>query len=462
MTVLTQGGPVLECRDPSRPDEVIGEVAPTDPAAVADLAAGLRARPLPTADERADRLRALAGGLRDAAPALAAALTAEVGKMPDEAALEVGFAATIAEAYAAILDGAASKGDVGVEGPDGGIRRRPVGLGGAITPFNFPVSITTIKLAAAYGAGAAALWKPSPHAAHLSAAYHELLDEHLGGAVALVQGDGAEHLHAVVRAVDAVSFTGGAPGADVVWAACAGRPLPLQLELGSCNATIVAPSFATADAVDLLHQSVFGYAGQKCSSTRRVLVARDRLAAVAEALSSRVEADRVGDPRNPSTTCPPVIAPRAAAGLATTMTAWAAAGASLRSAAPNDASPCFFAPTVAVAEGDDPAFRVDAFGPVCVVIPYDDPDEAVALAGATDFGLYVGLLTQDDDDVARVLAADVAGIVKINRTTPGLDVGLPSQGWAASGVGPSELGPDPFAIFQRTQTVYPYVMGTPR
>lgn len=439
-------GAVLTSRNPARPEEVVAEVPATEPERIAALADRLRGQPLPGPGERAARLAALADGLEARAGELAGLLVAEVGKMPDEARAEVGFAAGIARWYAGLVEPAAT----------GPVRRRPVGLGAAVTPFNFALSLPVLKLAAAHGAGAPALWKPSPHACGVAEALQPVLDASLGPHAGLVQGAGADVLRGVARAGDALSFTGGQGGAEIIWAAVGDRPIPLQLELGSCNATIVAPSFSTADAVPLLAAAAYSYAGQKCSSTVRVLVPRPRAAEVFDALAEVVRAEVVGDPADPATTCPPVISPEAAARVEGVVAGWRAAGASVVAAAPGRGSPCLVAPAVARAEGDGDVFRAEAFGPVAVVVPYDDGAEAVRLSGATPYGLFVGLLTREQADVDRLLAAGVAGIVKVNQTTTGLVPQLPSQGWGASGLGPSELGPDPFAIYQRVQTVYPY------
>jgi aldehyde dehydrogenase (NAD+) len=444
----SEGGRLVS-RNPAKADDVVGEAAVTSAADVEAAAERLRRQRLPDVAERRNALRALASALREAAPELAPLLVREIAKQPLEAEAEVGFAAAICEHYAGLLADEDSAGDV---------RRRPVPLAAAITPFNFPLSISVMKLAAAYGAGAPSLWKPSPHAVAVSRALAGVLERGLGRVVELVLTDGVESLEAVAREASAVSYTGGEGGARIVWSAVAARPVPMQLELGSCNATIVGDSFATDDALPVLRASCFGYAGQKCSSTRRILAPRGREDEIFETLAATVRADVVGDPSDAVTTVPPVIAPTAADRVLDGVERWRAAGAEVAGGGRGDSSPCAVQPIVARAPADDAAFHVDVFGPAVVVLPYDGFAEALALAGATPYGLFVGLLSHDEGEIAALLDAPPAGIVKVNQTTPGLVPELPSQGWAASGAGPSELGPDPFRIFQRVQTTYPYVV----
>jgi aldehyde dehydrogenase (NAD+) len=434
--------------NPARWNDVI-EQAPSLDAQAVGLAAGrVRASKVSRSpSDRAGALRQLAKDLRSAKQRLADLLVREVGKLPAEAGAEVLFSAAIADHYAQLLDDGATSAE----------RDRPVDLAGVVTPFNFPCSIAVMKAAAAYGAGSPVLWKPSPHAIGVSAALLRLLRGALGPVVELVITDNLDAFAEVARQVDALSYTGGTQGASILWNAVVQRPIPMQLELGSCNATVIGRDYPIDAAVRILRISAFSYAGQKCSSTRRILVERERRHALFEALSASLMTEVVGDPLDRRTTIPPLIAPTSAERFRRQMRGWASgAERQISIDVSDELTDCFVEPQLSLATADAGPLRAEVFGPAAVVIPYADFDQALNLANATPFGLFAGLLTQDAEEAARFEAEARVGIIKINQTTTGLTPDLPSQGWGGSGLGPSELGNDPFRPFLRVKTVYPF------
>jgi acyl-CoA reductase-like NAD-dependent aldehyde dehydrogenase len=165
----------------------------------------------------------------------------------------------------------------------------------------------------------------------------------------------------------------------------------------------------------------------------------------------------VGDPADAETTIPPLISTESAARFEEHLEFWRAAGATLSEfPAPREHSGCYVAPTIALARSDNEAFHRDVFGPAVVVLPYESFADALALANATPYGLFAGLLSHDEGEVDAFCTGVAAGILKINQPTPGLTPLLPSQGWRGSGLGPGELGSTPFRPFLRVQTVYPH------
>jgi acyl-CoA reductase-like NAD-dependent aldehyde dehydrogenase len=301
------------------------------------------------------------------------------------------------------------------------------------------------------------LWKPSPHAIGVAARLLPILTEHLGPIVATVSTSDEESFGEIARSVDALSFTGGSGGSSILWKAAATKPIPMQLELGSCNSTIIGRDYPLEAAAPVLRTSVLSYAGQKCSNTRRIIAPKAVAPDLYESLTSMLESERVGDPQDEGTTIPPLVAPSNAERYERTLEAWrAVTTARARIPKPQDGSACFVEPEIALAGGDADVLGREIFGPAAVIIPYGTFEEALRLANDTPFALFAGLLSVDSREIAEFQASARAGILKINQPTPGLMPDLPSQGWDASGVGPSELGPDPFRPFLRLQTVYPF------
>jgi len=446
------GDGALVSVNPARWDDIVAEQPGASVQDVQRACAELRARGVEySTSERSQRLRDFAGLLAQHAPELAGLIVREVAKLPAEAEAEAGFAARIAEHYADRLDQAAT---------DGPIRSKPVGLAGIVTPFNFPCSISVMKLCAAFGAGAPIIWKPSPHAIGVAARIRDLAVAAFGDVLDTVSTTDQSAFEEVARQVDALSFTGGGAGAAILWRAASTLPISMQLELGSCNATIVGSSYGIGEAASILRTSIYSYAGQKCSSTRRVLIDQRRARELFDTMADGLRSERIGDPGYPGVSMPPVVAPVNASRFRSAMDSWKPVELSRASTGlPAPATPCFVEASILLAEQDRDVFRAEVFGPAAVILPYRDLDEAIALANATRFGLFCGLLTRDPAEVKAFESRARAGILKINQTTTGLDVTLPSQGWAASGTGPGELGPDPFRPFQRIQTVYPYGPG---
>lgn len=400
------------------------------------------------AAERADGLRALADRILSEQDSLADILTREIGKLRPEAQAEVKFSASIARHYADLLANGTN---------DHVARQRPVSLAGVITPFNFPCSISIMKTMAAFGAGSPVLWKPSPHAIGTAMLLHSLIVETLGAVVGIVISQTTGTFTEFARVVDALSYTGSSAGASTLWTAIADRPIPLQLELGSCNATIVGADFAVDEAARTLRTSVYSFAGQKCSNTRRILVHQEAATALFTQMANGVSAERVGDARQELTTLPPLVAPANAERFRASVAEWSAISSEfVVGRPPTPTNPCFVEPVIALAKADSPALRKEIFGPGAVLIPYRSFEEAIDLANATPYGLFAGLLTHDVDEMRAFETRINAGILKMNQPTPGLQTNYPSQGWGASGLGPSEMGSDPFRPYLRLQTVYPH------
>ena len=291
--------------------------------------------------------------------------------------------------------------------------RVPLGVVAAITPFNFPLNLVAHKVAPAIAAGCPVVLKPAPQTPLTGLRFVALLEEAgmpEGWVQVLTDGgrEAGEPLvaHPVPRMV---TFTG---SVGVGWAIAAAAPRKrVALELGSN-----APVIVTADAdVDLVARKVraggFAYAGQSCISVQRVLVDRRIHTALREALAREVGQIVVGDPAEESTEVGPMITERETVRLQGWIDDAAAAGATVLVGGKVDDG--ILLPTVV----DDPPADADlcrreAFGPVVVVIPFDDLDHAFAIANDTDFGLHAAIFTNELDVAMRaVRELDFGGVV---------------------------------------------------
>jgi acyl-CoA reductase-like NAD-dependent aldehyde dehydrogenase len=291
--------------------------------------------------------------------------------------------------------------------------RKPIGVVGAITPFNFPLNLVAHKLGPAIAAGCAVVLKPADKAPGVAIRLAELLAEAglPDGWLSVVVGDPvafADVLREDPR-VRLISFTGSAP---IGWSLAAGtRGKRVALELGNVTPAIVAADADVAAAAGALAAGAFAGAGQACISVQRVYVHRTVHDAFLDALLARVRALRLGDPHAEETEIGPLITPQATSRLLAWIGAARAAGA--RVAAGGGVQGSVMEPTVLldVPADADVACR-EAFGPVVCVWPYDELDDAIAAANASEQGLQAGLFTSDVGTIMHAAAAlDFAGVV---------------------------------------------------
>ncbi|HKJ56459.1 MAG TPA: aldehyde dehydrogenase family protein [Nitriliruptoraceae bacterium] len=340
-------------------------------------------------------------------------------------------------------------------------RRVPVGVVAVITPWNFPVAIPIWKLAPALAHGNTVVWKPS----ELVPAISVLLTEVIAGAgvpngvVNTLVGDQSTGTHLVAHAdVAAITFTGSVPTGQAILAAAGPRGARIQLELGGHNPALV---FGDADldraATDIV-AGAMGSTGQKCTATRRVLVAsavhddlRDRILARAGAL-------RIGPGSDPATDLGPVVSADSRDRILRAVEVAVDQGATALTPTgrPDQAGDGWFVrPTVLAGQPDLDICREEVFGPVTTLLPFDDDDEAFRLANATPYGLSAAVHTRSAARVRRALEEVDAGLVTVNGPTTGADLHVPFGGVkASSGPGGREMGEAAREFFTETRTAY--------
>ncbi|MFE5030929.1 benzaldehyde dehydrogenase [Streptomyces sp. NPDC056683] len=317
-------------------------------------------------------------------------------------------------------------------------RRRPVGVVGVIAPFNAPMVLAMRAVAPALALGNAVVLKPDPRTAICGGVTIARVFEEAGlpaGVLHMLPG-GADVGAALVDdpRVPVIAFTGSTRAGKAIATAAAQRLKRVHLELGGNSALIVLDDADLEKAVSAGAFGSFHHAGQVCMASSRHLVHASVAGEYAELLAQHANAAPVGDPATGQVALGPMIDDRQLQAAHSIVTDSVATGARL--AAGGTYEGLFYRPTVlADVPLDARAYKEEIFGPVAPVVPFQDLDEAVRLAGDTQYGLSLGILTRD---VAKGLAlADriPTGLVHINDQTVNDEATVPFGGVGESGNG---------------------------
>jgi alpha-ketoglutaric semialdehyde dehydrogenase len=436
----------IRSTDPFRPDDVVVEVDSWGPDQVAAgiergraAQAAWQATPAPA---RAQALSAAADAVAGAAPELSDLVIKEVGKPRAEAPGEVQRAISILRYYAQqVLD---PDGET-YPASDGNsllmARRRPRGLVALITPWNFPIAIPLWKAAPALAYGNAVLLKPAREAIGVALRFQELIAPHLpDGLLQIVPGD-ATIAQALIRASDAVSFTGSTEAGRHVARSATEAGIPAQCEMGGQNASIVLPDADRQRAAAQIAGAAMGYAGQKCTATSRVIVAGED-GGFTEALRAAVAALPQGDPGETGVQVGPVINEGARqAVIEAAREARAEGGRVLFGGEAGEGPGWMVAPTlVSGLPAEASLNQREVFGPIAAIIQASDDDDAVAIANGVSQGLVTSVYTSDLARAFRATDRLDTGLIRVNAPTSGVDFYAPFGGEKASSYGPREQG----------------------
>jgi acyl-CoA reductase-like NAD-dependent aldehyde dehydrogenase len=319
------------------------------------------------------------------------------------------------------------------EGKLGFTVRKPIGVIGAISPFNFPCNLVAHKLAPGLAAGCPVVLKPASQTP-LSALLLAELEEEAGlpaGWLSVVVGKASEIGDVLVEdeRVKLITFTG---SGDVGWSLQERAPRKrVKLELGNSTPVIVAADADVDAAAAKLAANAFSFAGQSCISVQRIYVERSAFDQFVEAFLPKVEALKVGDPSDDETDVGPVIDDDARSRIGSWIEEARTSGAEVLAGGETGE---LLKPTVLANVGDDQKVSCDeVFGPVVIVNPSDSVDEAIDRANGTRFGLQAGVFTASLDTALRAADRLEFGGVMINEAPTFRSDQMPYGGIKASG-----------------------------
>lgn len=459
-----QAAQTLPVTDPYT-EQVIAHIPDASPEDV-DLAVRCARGALPlwaSMDAKTSRRQALlnvAEAIEAKKEVLAAVETADCGKPFEESVWDMEDAATAFRFYAeeAARREDIQRVDVGDDEYQCHIRREPLGVIAAITPWNYPMLMAVWKVAPALAAGCTVVLKPSEHASLTCLLLGEIVAAHCpAGVLNVVTGCGSKAGNALASHpdVDKVGFTGSVPTGRLVAhaaAASAAGPKPVGLELGGKSPAVVfADAVTTQRLDDIVEWVLFGFAwtnGQICSATSRLLVQRPLYDAFIARLRDRMATIRACDPMEDGCRIGPVVTrgqydrvlahidKALAAGARVASPGGAEALKGLRRRPASYPSTGYFVPPLVLTDvaTTDAAWREEIFGPVVCARPFDTEADALALANDNAYGLASAVFTSDASRAERFERGVRAGIVWVSCSQPCF-CQMPWGGYRSSGYG---------------------------
>lgn len=339
--------------------------------------------------------------------------------------------------------------------------RRPLGVVGLITPWNFPWAIPVWKIAPAIVAGNTVVFKPASLTPGTAAIFIDILEAAgcPAGVVNMVVGPGREVGETIVddARVRALSFTGSNQVGRGLYARAAKRGARVTCEMGGKNAVVVLDDADLEAAAKAIIAGAFGATGQRCTATSRVIVMPKVKDALLERLVAGAQGLRIGPGLDEATDLAPAvdeaqyradleyidIAKREGASLVY-------GGSRLEQSGGYFLEPAIFSnvsPEMRI-------FKEEVFGPVLAVSEVPDLDAAIEVANAVEYGLAAAIFSRDNSAVMRFIEEVEVGMVHVNEPTIGGEAQLPFGGSKATGVGPREMGDEGLHFFTELKTVF--------
>ena len=342
--------------------------------------------------------------------------------------------------------------------------RKPLGVVGLITPWNFPIAIPAWKMAPALVAGNTVVIKPASLAPLCAYRLVEALHEAgiPGGAVNLVTGAGGAVGNAIVEhpAIKGVSFTGSCEVGHTLYDKVTRRRIRVQLEMGGKNPTIVLKDSNLDYAADVLVNGAFFSTGQKCTACSRAIIEESIYEPLAKILVEKTQKLKIGNGLDPGVQIGPAVDEKQLETDLKYIEIAKAEGAKLlvggkRLTGGAYDKGYFIEPTIF--GGVRPGMRIDqeeVFGPVLGLTVAKDFEEAMQLANKVQFGLSASVVTRDVTRVHQFVNGIEAGLITVNLPTAGVEYQLPFGGTKESSFGMREQGPQALDFYTETRTVY--------
>ena len=348
--------------------------------------------------------------------------------------------------------------------------RRPIGVAGIITPFNYPLAIPTWKIFPALLCGNSVVFKPAEDVPHTATVFVEaLLEAGLPpDVIQLVHGTGEAVGAAIVGhpGVSLVSFTGSTETGRSVGETCGRLHKRLSLEMGGKNAMIVLDDADPDLALEGVLWGAFGTTGQRCTATSRLILQSGIHDDFLSRLVKRARSLKLGDGRREGTDVGPLVNEAAVKKVERYVDIGVAGGADLlmggrRASGKGMEKGYFFEPTIFARV--EPGMRIEQeeiFGPVLSVLRVESPDEAFRINNGVKYGLSSSLYTRDVSVAFRGLSDLDNGITYINAPTIGAEAHLPFGGVKQTGNGHREGGWEVYEFYSETKVGYVDFSGT--
>jgi betaine-aldehyde dehydrogenase len=402
---------------------------------------------------------------------VAAQVTAELNDMAEIITLEMGspisfstmgqvLAPTMIFSYYAELAATFAFDEVraGMLNPQVLVTKEPVGVVGAIAPWNVPLFIAAAKLAPSLLAGCSVVYKPAPETPFDAFRLADIFAE-AGlpkGVLSVIPAGREVSEHLVTHpGVDKISFTGSGVGGKRIGGLCGERLKRCTLELGGKSAAIILDDADLATTIPTLLPNAIMNNGQACIAQTRILAPRARYDEVVEAVVAGVAEMTVGDPMDPTTVVGPVVAERQRARIEGYLDSGREEGATVAIGGGRPAGfpkGWYVEPTVfANVDNKMKIAQEEIFGPVLVVIPYDGDEQAVEIANDSNYGLCGSVWTGDNDRGLGVARQVRTGTYMLNAPVP-IDFTTPFGGFKESGLG-REFGPEGLDTFLEKKSI---------
>jgi aldehyde dehydrogenase (NAD+) len=411
---------------------------------------------------RGNAVRLIGNALRDNCDALGSLVTLENGKIKAEGVGEVQEMIDIAD-FAVGQSRMMYGKTMHSERPQHRMYEQwhPLGVVGTITAFNFPVAVWSWNACIAAICGNVNIWKPSPKAALCGVAVQKIVNEALASEglppVFFLINDGSNELAEQFvndSRINLLSFTGSCAVGRQVGAKVSSRMGKFLLELGGNNA-IVVDEHANLDlAIPAIVFGSVGTAGQRCTTTRRVLIQRSRFDELKDALVKAYGQIRIGDPLDSNTLMGPLIDESSIDRVEAACAAVVDAGGEILCGGERiDGPGNFISPAIAVAQNEWDIVQSETFGPILYLIPFDSLDDAIAMQNGVVQGLSSSIFTDNLQNAEYFLSAGGSdcGIANVNIGTSGAEIGGAFGGEKETGGG-REAGSDSWKAYMRRQT----------